>query len=134
MMHDHSFIHVAPDIQQKFRTNKSYRQGFANVFDYVAVTLRANQAPTILSVQNTWRDSNEWPPHTKSFFQRGGNVESALRIIFEQARDQDEWAGYGNHMSVFEDDANALPECRNDHEFGFVALACGISDLTGLYG
>jgi hypothetical protein len=134
MMHDDLFTHVGPDLQQKFRTNKSYRQGFANVFDHVAATLRADQAPTALNVQNTWRDSNEWPPHTKNFFQRGGNAENALRIIFDQARDQDEWAGNGEHMDLFEDDVNALPECRNDHEFGFAALACGVSNLTRLYG
>jgi len=34
---------VAPDIQQKFRTNKSYRQGFANIFDHIASTLRDNR-------------------------------------------------------------------------------------------
>jgi len=86
MTHDHSFIHVAPDIQQKFRTNKSYRQGFANVFDYVAVTLRANQAPTILSVQNTWRDSNEWPPHTKSFFRE----EAMSRVLYASSSSRPE--------------------------------------------
>jgi hypothetical protein len=117
---------------KNFRTNKSYPQGFANVFDHAAVTLRANQAPTILNIHNAWRDSSEWPPHMKNFFQRGGNAQSALRIIFEQARDQDKWAGDGEHIAVFENDVNALPECRNDHEFGFAALACGISDLTRL--
>ncbi|CZR56632.1 uncharacterized protein PAC_06521 [Phialocephala subalpina] len=134
VIHDDLFTHVARDIQQNFRTNKSYRQGFANVFGHAAVTLQADKAPTILNVQNTVRDSNEWPPHTRNFFQRGGNTESALRIIFEQARDQDEWVGDGMHMDVFENGINALPECRNDHEFGFVASVCGISDLTRLYG
>jgi hypothetical protein len=57
-----------------------------------------------------------------------------LRIMFEHAKDQDELAGDGMHMDVFEDQVKALPECRNDHEFGFVALACGIPNLKRLYG
>ncbi len=75
-----------------------------------------------------------WPPHTKNFLQRGGNPESVLRQLFEDTRDQDEWAGDGTHIETFEDDVKALPECRNDHEFGFVALACGIPNLTRRYG
>jgi len=126
MMHDYLFEHVAHGVQQNFRTNKSYRQGFANIFDHAAVTLRAGQAPTIHNVLNTWRDSSEWPPCTKNFFRRGGTAESALCIIFEHARDQDEWAGDGEHKATFQEKVTALPECRNDHEFGFVALTCGV--------
>jgi hypothetical protein len=117
---------VAPDIQQNFRTNKSLRQGYSNIFHHAAITLRANLAPTIVNVLDTWRSSNEWPPVTRNFYQRGGNAESALRVIFDQARNEDEYAGNGEHMRTFEDDINVLPKCRNDHEFGFVALACGI--------
>jgi GNAT superfamily N-acetyltransferase len=130
MMHDYLLIHVAPDIRQNFRTNKSYRQGFANVFDHIGSALRANKAPTIVNILDEWRNCSEWPPHTKNFFQRGGNAESALYIIFDQARDQDWWAGDGEHMEIFSEDVKALPECRNDHEFGFVALACGLSELA----
>ena len=121
--------HVAPDIQQNFRTNKSLRQGYSNIFDHVAMTLRANMAPTVVNVLNAWRSSNEWPPVTRNFYQRGGNAESTLRVIFEHAKDADEYTGDGNHMRTFEDDINDLPKCRNDHEFGFVALACGVGDL-----
>jgi len=131
---DYMFTHVALDIQRNFRTNKSYRQGFSNIFDHATVTLRGNRSPSILNILDTWENSGEWPPHTKNFFQRGGNAESALRIMFEHARDQDEWAGDGNHISDFEDDVNALPQCRNDHEFGFVALACGMPNVMRLYG
>ena len=134
MMHDYLLIHVAPDIQRNFATNKSYRQGFANIFDHVATILRNNRPPTILNVLNECMDASEWPPSTKNFLRRGGKPESALRTMFEHARDQDEWTGDGNHMEVFGGEVNALPECRNDHEFGFVALACGIPNLMHLYG
>jgi hypothetical protein len=133
MMHDDVFKHVAQDIQQNFRTNKSSQQGFTNIFLHIATTLRTEQAPTILNIQNTCENSNEWPPHSKNFFQGGGNAESALCITFEKARNQDEWAGDSEHIAVFKNDVNALPECRNDHEFGFVALACGVSGLAYLF-
>ncbi|KAE9364854.1 hypothetical protein N431DRAFT_111710 [Stipitochalara longipes BDJ] len=134
MVHDDLFTYVAPDIQQNFATNKSYRQGFANVFHHVAAALRHNNSPTITNTLREYEDASEWPPHTKSFFQRGGTVESVLHIIFDKTRDQDEWAGDGEHMHIFEEDIKALPECRNDQEFGSVALACGVQNSHFLYG
>jgi hypothetical protein len=49
-----------------------------------------------------------------------------LTLSFSQAQDQDVWAGDGSHVDLFQDQIEVLPECRNDHEFGFVALACGV--------
>ncbi|KAK0119471.1 hypothetical protein ONS95_010919 [Cadophora gregata] len=118
--------HVAPDIQRNFRTNKSLRRGFANIFDHAAEALRTNELPSIPNLVSIWMDSGEWPPVTQNFYKRGGTTESALRAIFEFARDQDEWAGDGEHRETFGDEIDALPKCRNDHEFGFVALACGV--------
>lgn len=86
------------------------------------------------NVLNECMDASEWPPHTKNFLRRGGEPKSVLRIMFENTKDQDEWAGDGMHIEVFEDQVKALPECRNDHEFGFAALACGMPKLTRLYG
>lgn len=129
LLHEDTIIHVAPDIQRNFLTNKSLRTGFGKIFLHTTDALRANIAPTIDNILDVWRDSSEWPPVTMSFYQRGGTTESALRIIFEHAREQDEWAGDGHHMAVFEREISALPQCRNDHEFEFVALACGVPNL-----
>ena len=128
-------LHDVPlEIRQNMRTNKSLHQGHSNVFDHVATVLRADQAPTLDVVEDACKDSKEWPPHTRNYLQKGGNVESVLRVIFEQARDEDQWTGHGSFMETFEEDVNALTECRNDYEYGFLALACGISNLTRLYG
>ncbi|EHL00977.1 hypothetical protein M7I_3095 [Glarea lozoyensis 74030] len=97
-------------------------------------TCGSNRPPTLLNLVHEFMDASEWPPHTKNFLGRGGEPESVLRIIFENAVDQDEWTGDGEHMEVFRDKVMAFPECRNDHEFGFVALACGIPNLMRLYG
>ena len=134
MMHEDLIKHVAPDIQRNFATNKSHRQGFANIFHHAATILRSNRPPSILNVLNECMDVSEWPPNTKNFLRRGGEPESALRIMFENSKDQDEWVRDGMHRKVFENDAMALPECRNDHEFGFAALACGIPNLVRLHG
>jgi GNAT superfamily N-acetyltransferase len=134
MYHDYLFTYVAPDIQRNFATNKSYREGFANLFGHAAVALRRNTSPTVTNILRAYEDAREWPPHTKNFFQRGGTVDSALRIIFDFAYDQDEWTGDGDHRDVFDEKINALPECRNDQEFGLVSLACGIQYSRSLYG
>ncbi|KAH6722823.1 hypothetical protein BKA61DRAFT_465054 [Leptodontidium sp. MPI-SDFR-AT-0119] len=102
---------------------------FSNIFDHAATALRSNRLPTINNLIEIWQDSSEWPPVTRNFYQRGGTTESALRWIFEFARDQDQWAGDGEHTDIFEEYVDALPKCRNDHEFGFVALACGVPKL-----
>ncbi|KAF3903208.1 hypothetical protein ABW20_dc0102301 [Dactylellina cionopaga] len=118
--------HVPPSIKPDLGKNESLRRGFANIFLHIATALRADKTPTALNIEKTLDDSSEQPPYTKGFLERGGKFENALHAIFEFARDEDEWAGDGSHKGVFGTHIEALPECRNDHEFGFVALACGI--------
>jgi hypothetical protein len=72
--------------------------------------LRENKAPTIVNILKTWENGSEWPPHTKNFFQRGGSPDSVLNTVFQYARDEDEWAGDGQHMEVFAEQASVLPE------------------------
>lgn len=129
LWHADMICHVAPDIQRNFKTNKSLRQGFCNIFGHAATALRSNKAPTEANVLAAWRNDGEWPPVTRNFLVRGGKASNVVRTIFEFARDQDEWAGDGEHMNTFEKDISVMPVCRNDHEFGFVALACGLPDL-----
>lgn len=51
-------------------------------------------------------------------------------MCFQLAMDQDEFAGDGEHHNVFSDKIEALPECRNDHEFGFVSGMCGYARIS----
>ncbi|KAH7411391.1 hypothetical protein BKA64DRAFT_380322 [Cadophora sp. MPI-SDFR-AT-0126] len=112
---------------QKFHDNKDLRLEFSNLCDHVATALRDNKTPTTSNVMDIWKSSSE-SVHVHSDF-HGRATESAIRIIFEYARVQDERAGDSFHMWNFRDDVELLPECRNDHEFGFVALTCGIPNL-----
>ncbi|KAF3196000.1 hypothetical protein TWF225_000351 [Orbilia oligospora] len=116
--------YVAPDLRERFKTNKSLRQGFSNLFLYVAEVLQKDMPPYVESVEAQARSSSEWPPCTRNFLERG-RVESVLRTLFTNAKTLD---------YELEDDepardpkaAEIFPECRNDHEFEFVISMCGI--------
>jgi GNAT superfamily N-acetyltransferase len=126
---DYILNYVAPDIRQNLRTNKSLRRGFANVFAHVASVLQLDISPTVSNIHQVWSECGEWPPVTQNFFNRGGTIESALSIVFEHARNQGELTGDGGHWECFQEHIERLSECGNDHEFGFVALACGLEDV-----
>lgn len=97
-----------------------------NMFDHFAGCLRKSRMPTEAEVLDYYRDDvSEWPPVTRNYLQRGGSVAAVANAIFERAMEQDEWAGDGTHREIFGEDIDALPACRNDHEFGFVAGTCG---------
>ncbi|OBT64095.1 hypothetical protein VE03_06260 [Pseudogymnoascus sp. 23342-1-I1] len=136
-MHGHATRHVAPDIQRNFTTNRSLRRGFVNIFAHVKDAMSRGASPRVQNVLDAWTSSGEWPPVTKSYFERGGAAVDALRVMFEAARDEDQWAGSGGLLdNIFgvdqvEEPAGlaALPHCRNDLEFGMVALMCGMPNL-----
>ncbi|TGO19628.1 hypothetical protein BTUL_0003g00820 [Botrytis tulipae] len=122
--------HVHPNLQQNFKTNKSLRQGFANMFNYIAMCLEANKPPTRKNVLKVCEETREWPPVTSNYLQWGGTlenkVEAVLEKVFEYAHDQNEIFGDGEFMNCMEEDIERLKICRNDHEYGFVAKCCGL--------
>jgi hypothetical protein len=128
-LNEHNTTRVAPALRQNFRTNKSLRKGFANMFDHIATCLRENTVPTEVKVLQVWGNASEWPPVTRHVLEKGGKAENALRVAFDNARDQDYKAGDGETMEIFAEETLKLPECINDHEFGFVALACGLEEI-----
>ncbi|EGX52469.1 hypothetical protein AOL_s00043g258 [Orbilia oligospora ATCC 24927] len=114
--------YVAPGLRERFKTNKSLRQGFSNLFLYVAEVLRKDTpaAPYVESVEAQVRSSSEWPPCTRNFLERG-RVESVLRTLFTNAKALD----YGlRDDELAQDPVENFPECRNDHEFEFVISMC----------
>ncbi|KAG8161066.1 hypothetical protein KVR01_009330 [Diaporthe batatas] len=125
-------VHLPERVRQNLRTNKSMRQGFANMFDHFASCLRDGRLPTEASLLRFLRDvASEWPPVTRNYLDRGGSVAAVADAIFERAMGQDEWAGEGSYLEIFGgEDMDALVPCRNDHEFGFVAGMCGYRRVT----
>ncbi|KFY84894.1 hypothetical protein V498_07779 [Pseudogymnoascus sp. VKM F-4517 (FW-2822)] len=136
-INSHVIRHVAPDIQRNFITNRSLRRGFVNIFAHAMDAMTHGASPRVQNVLDVWRSSGEWPPFTRSYFERGGAAVDAPRVIFEAARDEDHWAGNGcllnNIFGVDEveepAELAALPHCRNDLEFGMVALMCDMPNL-----
>ncbi|KAL5353193.1 hypothetical protein ACLOAV_001226 [Pseudogymnoascus australis] len=136
-INSHVIRHVAPDIQRNFITNRSLRRGFVNIFAHAMDAMSHGASPRVQNVIDVWRGSGEWPPFTRSYFERGGAAVDALRVIFEAARDEDHWAGNGcllnNIFGVNEveepAELAALPHCRNDLEFGMVVLMCDMPNL-----
>lgn len=122
---DHLFTYLPASVRNNLRTNKSMRQGFVNMWDHVATCLRKNVLPTESNVLEVVRNISEWPPVTRNYLQRGGTVKAAASMLFKQAMDQDDWSGDGTFSQIFGDQIKELPECRNDHEFGFVSGMCG---------
>jgi hypothetical protein len=47
------------------------------------------------------RDVNEWPPATRNSIERGGSIASVASMIFENAMNNDEWAGDSTHEELF---------------------------------
>ena len=50
---------------------------------------------------------------------------AVLRYMFDAAKEEDEKAGDGQCQLILKEEWSQLPTCRNDHEFEFVARACG---------
>ena len=54
-------------------------------------------------------------------------IRTALRILFEFVRDQDQFAGtgrFGQSMEEYRETIDKIIPCRNDREYGFVAGMC----------
>ena len=124
---EHLNEHAGPNVRQDFYINKDLRLEVSHIFDAVATTLRAQKVPNTINVMDTRKSSSESRLNALSLHKSA--VESVIRIVFDSARDRDQWAGDGMHMYEFGEDVELLPECRNDHEFAFVAAMCGIPGL-----
>lgn len=128
---DHLLTHLPRSVRKNLKTNKSMRQGFANMFSHFARCLEKGRIPSEREVLDFYQSGvSEWPPVTRNYLERGGSVAAVANAIFEQAMNQDEWAGDGGHRESFEKDIDKLVACRNDHEFGFVAGMCGYKRVT----
>lgn len=114
-------------VRENLKTNKSMREGFTNLWDHFAECLWRRMLPSEQVIIELALGRGEWPPVTRNFLERGGTVASVVNTVFETARNEDEWAGTGQHRQAFNDKIDALPECRNDHEFGFVSSMCGFN-------
>ncbi|QDS70673.1 hypothetical protein FKW77_001262 [Venturia effusa] len=128
MWHGDNFRYLDPGVRENLKTNKSMRQGFVNLFSHFATCSNKNGAQCVPSPANVMKavnQTNEWPPYTRHFMERGGTTFPVGSVVFQEAKNQASWAGDGTHDDDFKDDIAPLPKCRNDYEFGFVRGMCG---------
>ena len=116
------FEHLTPGVRDNFKTNKSLRQGFTNLFAHIAETLRAKRLPLTDAVLHY--AEGEWPPHVRNFLNRGGTVFAVVQACFDCAINQDIYLGNGEQYEIFQKDIDALPVCRNDGKFVFARRQC----------
>ncbi|KAM0797150.1 hypothetical protein BDR22DRAFT_864113 [Usnea florida] len=111
--------YLAPRVKDNLKTDKSMRQGFANLFSFISPTLQAKRLPTSQNILDLQGDSNEWPPATRNYLQRGGTVHAVVQSCFEDAI-----ARGRSHEEMHQKEIAALPVCRNDREFVFARRQC----------
>ncbi|KAJ5373957.1 zinc knuckle transcription factor [Penicillium concentricum] len=127
---DHRLEHLDSDVRENLKTNKSLRKGFANLFQIAVECLKAKRAPVAANLEWYCKSRSEWPPYIKSYLRRAGTrmgCRAVLREMFDAAMNEDEKAGNGECQRILKKEWSDLPTCRNDHEFEFVARACGYS-------
>jgi hypothetical protein len=123
--------YLSAPVRRNLETNKSMREGFVNTCRHIARCLENKRIPSEDNVLFLHRfETSEWPPVTKNYLQRGGTVAAVAVMLFATAMSQDWWSGDGQHQYCFGDDIKELPECRNDHEFGFVSGMCGFKRIS----
>ncbi|KAJ6118122.1 hypothetical protein N7471_013999 [Penicillium samsonianum] len=125
---DSKLEELEPDVRRNLGTNKSLRNGFANIFQIAAECLKAKIVPTAANLEWYSRDRREWPPYTKSYLRRAGTqmgCRAVLRYMFDKAKANNEYASDGENQRTPRKEWSDLPTCRNDHEFEFVARVCG---------
>ncbi|MCJ1314513.1 hypothetical protein MMC25_008195 [Agyrium rufum] len=111
--------YIEPSVLQNLTTNKSMRKGVASTFHHVATCCRNKLVPNTSNVLEVLQNSNEWPPNTRNFLERGGAVASVVQAVFDSVEAGDKYLGSGDHDKLFEQEIVALRPCLNDREIVF---------------
>lgn len=133
--HEETLQFLPAAVRRNLGTNKSMRQGFANLCGHFAACLRRTgigadglsaALPTGAHVLEVMRSANEWPPCSRNYLERGGSVHAVGSSIFWSAMQQDEIVGDGSFIEMCLDTSDkdssvrteymSLPKCRNDFE------------------
>lgn len=122
--------HASFEAFQRFRVGKRRLCRMVQILDSIIAILDGNNVPTLKRITKDLekdRSNLTWLGHPV----RGREcMKTILRIVFEFAKDQDDCAGtqrFGLSMEAYRDTRERFFEkCRNDREYGFVALRYGI--------
>jgi GNAT superfamily N-acetyltransferase len=145
--HRRHFDYLHRSVRENLKTNKLMREGLTNMFSHFAWCLWQDRIPTQSEVLNVYPDEYLSQEATETYLSRGGTVEAVANIIFRKTLYRDTLAGNPLNPEVPETEASSsedevpkdeapidqasedeiygLVPCRNDREFGCVAVACG---------
>lgn len=101
------------ELQAEFRTNRTSRQAFTDIFEHIFTCISTDIVPSRNSISALDTDI------------RTGWLQEALQTLLQYAAEQDKKVGNGIFDEAAGDNLKFLSEhewvCRNDHEFGFVS-------------
>lgn len=145
-------LYVPESVRNNMRTNRSLRQGFANLFTHFEQLSKVDTSRGLLNEPNVLLQlemEGEWPPHSKNYLKRGGTIYAVGSCLFEFAMNEDEVTGDGDPNMFDEDEKKefekspegvklktelaGLSECRNDLEYGFVSAQLGYKMVSREY-
>ncbi|KAH7408014.1 hypothetical protein BKA64DRAFT_743577 [Cadophora sp. MPI-SDFR-AT-0126] len=124
--------YVKPEIQVTLGLSQYLRHGFINIFLHIAEIVESQIIPSTESIKNSAGKQAHNQLHVPGSIFENGTTDAAIQIVFELARDCDEWAGNGEHELEFKEECVKLPRCRNDHEWELVARMCGLKELESI--
>lgn len=127
-LHENTLSYLAPDVQETLKYDTILRWVIKRIFLQVAVCLRADVVPRGTTVMaGICNNGQRWPASRQKDV--ADNIGSVLTAIFSVARARDVKAGDGTAEETIGVELAELKGCRNDHEFSFVARACGLCQV-----
>ncbi|CRG87462.1 DNA (cytosine-5)-methyltransferase PliMCI [Talaromyces islandicus] len=123
-LHESTISYLAPDVQEALKEDQVLRWLIQRMFLQVAVCLRADVVPGPTTVMTGMCNGQAWTASRQRDV--ADNIGSVLAAIFSAARAKDVKAGDGTVEEAIGVELAELDSCRNDHEFSFVARACGL--------
>ncbi|KAJ5737473.1 uncharacterized protein N7483_002598 [Penicillium malachiteum] len=125
---DYILVHLDRNVRESLGTDKSLRKGFVNIFRVAVECLKAKRVPTTENLEWCCNNQTKSSQDTQNYLRHAGTQKgcrAVLRYLFDATKEEDEKAGDGECQYTLKEDWSDLPPCRNDHEFEFVARACG---------
>jgi ribosomal protein S18 acetylase RimI-like enzyme len=121
---------ISRRLRNKLKARQSMRKGFVDLLGHIAACMQKNMIPDEFNVEtivdNTRRSASG------EFLRHGGSVETVATMLFQRAVESDELVGDSLHPETLSTEICRLPECRNDHEFGFVSGMCGYERVSAM--
>jgi GNAT superfamily N-acetyltransferase len=121
---------ASPEAAQSYRHSISRHHWDRKIYMAILKALQWDQLPTLHRIKCIFRGANAAYHHWLDSGRADKEIKTALRVLFEFAKDQDECVGtwrLGQSMEDYRDTLSRYVQtCRNDQEYGFVARQLGV--------